>query len=68
MQLEEIREMKLRTAESDHLARGLDYWLATKVALPELLIRKGIFTENEWQTAIEQAQEEIAQVKAPYNS
>lgn len=55
--------MKLETAEPAHFEKALDFWLASKIALPELLIKKGIFTQDEWEAAICEAQEKVTQHK-----
>ena len=55
--------MKLQTAESAHFEKALDFWLATKVALLELLIEKGIFTEDKWQIVVDEVQQKITQLK-----
>lgn len=55
--------MQLKTAQDSHLEKGLNLMIAEKVALPRLLITKGVFTQQEWNKAVEEVQKEINEQK-----
>jgi len=53
----------LRTAYDDYIRDGLDLMVAGQVALPRLLIKKGIITEAELKEEIQAVLKEIKENK-----
>jgi len=49
----------LRTVYDDYLSDGMDLMVAGQVALPRLLIEKGIITQQEWDKAVQEVLQEI---------
>lgn len=50
---------RLVTAKDSHFQKGLDYMLAAQLALPKLLIQKGIFTQEEWNQKVDEVLKEV---------
>lgn len=50
---------RLVTAKDSHIQRGLDHMLAAQVALPRLLIAKGLITREEWDLKVEEVLKEV---------
>lgn len=52
-------ERRLTTARDRHFESGLDHMIAGQIALPKLLIEKGIITQQDWNEAVNKVLEEI---------
>jgi len=52
-------ERRLTTARDRHFEGGLDHMLAAQVALPRLLIAKGLITREEWDQKVEEVLKEV---------
>lgn len=55
----QIEEVRLKTAQDSHFEGGLNYWLASKVALVRILIEKKVFSQAEWNQKVEEVLKEI---------
>lgn len=50
---------RLRTAKDACFSDGLNLMIARQIALPRILIRRGVFSEQEWNEAVDKVLEEI---------
>lgn len=50
---------RLITARDSHFQKGLNHLIATQLALPKLLIQKGIFTQEEWDQKVDEVLKEV---------